>query len=339
LSGVRIADQEEQRSARFDQHLRVIARGFEFGGTGEQCCFKFLGVLDRVAEGGRSQRVEVASGSVHHDEALLGEQASHQPGERAAKGQRYVVRGMRVAIAEQIADGRVAKQFARMIEQGVDVAIESDVSDGRGMVRRLRAEAQRFDRCFAEQRDLVDLFEVVVLGGEPEDGDVFDAGRGRRLFGASYGGGGLEQGEQRASEQSDLLAGDDGASTSAKFGDVGERCRSGAKAKALAFQRIGQGGRVRAGNVRPHPSVTQWLRAKPPAQWRVGPALAHREEITKQLRRVRQRRDGITLSAHQNPLAGTHIIGPNLRPFAQHNSPIDWNMPPIGCAICRPDAG
>jgi hypothetical protein len=161
------------------------------------------------------------------------------------------------------------------------------------------AELEGFDCGFGEQRDLIDLFDVVVFGGEPEDGDVVDAGGGGCLLGASDGGGGLEQGKQRAAEEADLLAGDDGAGAGAEFGDVGEGCGSGGEASALPFKASAS-------------SVWRWgdrracIHALPRGsapyqrtQWRVSRALGHRQVVAKQLGRVRQRRDGITLSAHQ----------------------------------------
>jgi hypothetical protein len=50
----------------------------------------------------------------------------------------------------------------------------------------------------------------------------------------------LKQREQRASEQTHLLPGNDGARAGAQRGDVGERGGTGAEREALAFERIGQ---------------------------------------------------------------------------------------------------
>lgn len=55
---------------------------------------------------------------------------------------------------------------------------------------------------------MVDLGEVVILSGQPEDGDVRMAGL-RGLLCASESSGGLEGGKERSAEESDLLTGDD----------------------------------------------------------------------------------------------------------------------------------
>src|ERR1019366_7734387 len=133
------------------------------------------------------------------------------------------------------------------------------------MMRKLCAEAERFDRGLGEERDLVDFFEVVVLGSTPEDGDVFDSCRRSRLLGAGYGGSGFEQGEQRASEQTDLLAGDDGSRASAKLGDVGESGGAGAKGKALMFESVGKCGGVGGWSGWLHPGAAEGLGSEPVA--------------------------------------------------------------------------
>ena len=63
----------------------MIAGGFEFGGAGEQRGFELLSMLDGVAQGRGSEGVKVAAGSIHDDEALVGEEASHQPRKGASR--------------------------------------------------------------------------------------------------------------------------------------------------------------------------------------------------------------------------------------------------------------
>ncbi len=189
-----------------------------------------------------------------------------------------------------------------MVEECVDGTAERDVADGRGVVRGLHTETESFDRGLGEERDLVDFFEIVVLGGEPEDGNVFNACRRSCLFRAGDCSGGFEQGEQRASEQADLLAGHDGSCSGAEFCDVGECGGTGSEGEALTFECIGKSGGVggRSGGL--HPCAAERLGSVPVAQRSVGSAVAHCEEVAEEPGGVQQRRDGVTLSAHPQSL-------------------------------------
>ena len=60
-----------------------------------------------------------------------------------------------------------------------------------------------------EDPGVIDFGEVVILGGEPEDGDGADARFGEAA-GEADGGEGLVEGVGGAGEEADLLAGDDG---------------------------------------------------------------------------------------------------------------------------------
>ncbi len=128
----------------------------------------------------------------------------------------------------------MAEQVARLFQQSVDVLVERNASDWR-LLRGLCIQPQRFDRGLGEQRDLIDLFEIVVLGGEPKDGNVFDAGRSRGLFRAGeWPYGDLEQAVSSGPpSETDLLSCDARpAGAAAEFGDVGEVAGPAAKAAA-----------------------------------------------------------------------------------------------------------
>ena len=100
-----VAYKKEQRGSRLDQHLRVVARGFEFCRARQQRRLELLGVLDGKAQRGRAEGVEVAARGVHHDEAVAGEEARHQAGEGAGEGWGGFVWLMRVALAQQMQMG------------------------------------------------------------------------------------------------------------------------------------------------------------------------------------------------------------------------------------------
>jgi hypothetical protein len=107
----------------------------------------------------------------------------------------------------------------------------------------------------------------MVLGSTPEDGNVLDAGGVGSLRGAGHGGSSFEQGEQRASEQTDLLAGDDGSCSGAKLGDVGEGGGAGAKGKALMFESVGKCGGLGGWSGWLHPGAAEGLGSEPVAHW------------------------------------------------------------------------
>ena len=281
----------------------MITRSFQFGGAGQQCRFKLLGVVNGVSQRGSAKRVEIAPCGIHHDQPLLSKEASHQTGEGAAKRSGFSGgSGLGVTLAQEIADGRIPQQVAGLGKQPIDCVAERQIADRCSLVLRLDAEAQRLNRGFRQQRNLIDLLEIVVLGGQPENGDVLRAGCSGRLFSPGDGGRYLEQCQQRPTKQSHLLSGDHGRGAGAKFGDVGQGCRSGAEPDALPFQRVCQcdsvGGRIGSGL---HPRAAQRLGSVPRPQRRTGVTIAHSEIVAIEPGDVRQRRDGITLSAHQNP--------------------------------------
>jgi hypothetical protein len=134
----------------------------------------------------------------------------------------------------------MVQEVAGAVEQRVHLQANLDAAY-RGSGVAGMAELEGLDCGFGEERDLVDLFDVVVLGGEPEDGDVVDAGGGGCLLGAGDGCGYFEEGEERAAKETDLLAGDDGAGAGAEFGDVGEGCGAGGEGEGLAGEGVGEG--------------------------------------------------------------------------------------------------
>ena len=73
--------------------------------------------------------------------------------------------------------------------------------------------------------DVIDLGEVVVFAGEPEDGRVGMAGGGG-LARAGDGGGSFEGRVQRSAEETHLLAGENGAGA---LGERSERWRGGGR--------------------------------------------------------------------------------------------------------------
>jgi hypothetical protein len=286
----RLVEQEEERGTRLDEDLGVVLLVLELVGAGEQGFFELFGALDGCAQGGSAEGVEGAAGGVHDDEALVGEELRHEPGEGAAESGAGSVEG-----AKLIADRSVAEKLAGAVERGLDARAEDDAADG-DRDRGAEAGGEGFDRCFGEEVKLIDLGEVVVFGGEPEDGDVVDAGCGGGVRGAGDCGRGLEQSKERAAEEADLLAGDDGAGSMAQLLHVGEGLRTGPVFEAFGVKGSGETfgiGGWTDGVM--HPGSAEGLGAVPAAH---GRAFRHGEIVAIERGDVRQDRDGITLSAH-----------------------------------------
>ena len=170
--------EKEKRGAGFDQDLGLVLMGFEFGGTSQESRFEVGGALDRRAEDGGTQRVEGAAGGVHDDQAFAGEDLGHKASEGLAKG------GLRgVAGAQEIADRGVGHELAGLIEKSFYCRSKVDAADLAGFV--FQSEPEGFQGPFGGEGDLVDFSQVVIFRGEPEDGDVGDAGGG--LGGARAG--------------------------------------------------------------------------------------------------------------------------------------------------------
>ena len=107
----------------------------------------------------------------------------------------------------------------------------ADGPPGGGMMR----QAKRGDFVTAKQCGLVDFVEVVVLSGQPEDGDMRIAGAGR--FRRQVNGGcSLHERHERTAEERDLLTGHHGACSCGQAIQVGLCFRARTKFPVLLSQ-------------------------------------------------------------------------------------------------------
>jgi hypothetical protein len=244
-------NQKEQAAAGGDQDLRVVAaigeqfvafveRGFEVGG-----------VLDGAAKDRRAEGVKGAGGGVDDDEAVVGEGGGNEAGKGRGEG-----RAGGVAGGEQVEFGCAADEFRGTFEKRDDAGAEVERADGLSTPASklagdpglrggglLGMEAQGVRRVTRGEDDVVGFGEVVVLGGEPEDGD----GVGR--LSAPDDGGGLQECEEGSAEEGDLLTADDGSGALAEALDVGEGlCAEGrgvSVPESVLFEElVGDGGAV-----------------------------------------------------------------------------------------------
>ena len=180
-------------AAFLEELVALVEGGFEGGG-----------VFDGLAEDGSAEGVEGASGGVDDDEAEVGEGGSDEARKGGGEG------GVgRIGGGEEVEFGSATDEFGGAVEDGGYVGAEREIADGLCSVGMVEVQAQGVKRVTRGQGDVIGFGEVVIFGGEPEDGD------GVRILGAADDGGGFEEGEEGSAEEGDLLAGDDGAHTPA----------------------------------------------------------------------------------------------------------------------------
>ena len=142
----RAATSQQPAPAHGSRRIRVRQR------AGKERRFQFFRVFDHLTESKCAEGVEIAAGGVHRCPPRR-RGARHQAGKRTAEG-----RGLRITLAQEVADGRVAEKFTGLVEQRIDGGTEGDAPNWSRSVRRSRAEAQRLDGVASlSSGDLVDL--------------------------------------------------------------------------------------------------------------------------------------------------------------------------------------
>src|ERR1019366_6883922 len=120
---------------------------------------------------------------------------------------------------------------------------------------------------------------------------------------------------------------------------VGERCWAGTEGEALAFEGVGQLAGISARGRRLHPCAAERLVSVPSAHWITRGAVAHCEEVAKQPGCVRQRRDGVTLSAHHQSSNRARNIGTRSTAIKAEHPPSIGTCSRLDAPFFRPDAG
>jgi hypothetical protein len=294
-------DEEEQRMVSGDQNLGVIAGGLEVLRADEESVFELVGTLKSGAEDASAEGVEVAGGGVHDDEAEVGEDF----GEKAAEGGGDGCAGG-VALAQNVSDGGPGEEFAGVVEGGfemlsafVGTAVHGESSYWNG-ARRFQVEGKGFEAGLGDEGYLVYFGEIVVFAGKPEDGDVRAAASLGGVLGFADRGGGLEEGKERASEERDLLAGNDGGGALLEESNVIEDGVSGVECVGLGAESGGEAGsvsEVEGGRVG-SPFHGEGVRGIPAAQKCRMRSRCGVREVAEERGRAGQRRDGITLEVH-----------------------------------------
>ena len=222
--------QKGGRWRHFD--LLVIARGFQFPATRQQCVIQFGGALDGRAVDRSGDAMEFGVRSVEHDHAPLGEETRKQARKCAAE-----VLSRTVRLAQEFCGFRIAQQSGSRFDDRLDLRPEPHRSHGSiGQASSRSGEfLQRTIR--PEKRNVIDLIQVVVGGGQPEYGNAAGAGAGgfTGQFDRTQR---LEDGKQRAAEKSDLLSRDQGGRAGAQAVNIFQSLGRRVPCPVLPFQDV-----------------------------------------------------------------------------------------------------
>ncbi len=153
------------------------------------------------------QTVETGIERVDENNAPSRQQARHQFSERRTVGLPGTI-----GLAQRARDLFGAGAFEGLrggVNDLVDGAAEHHFADAAARIGVVRGQIVAGRAVARHPGGLIHFGEVVVLGGEPKDGNRVGAAA-RGLLGAADGGDGLVKGVGRAGEEADLLAGYDG---------------------------------------------------------------------------------------------------------------------------------
>ena len=194
-------DEEQEARLRSDGDLNVIAGGFEglaaFGEGG----VKLVGALDGGAEDRRAEAMEIAACSVDDEKALRGEDCGVEIAEGLREGAAGFVGG-----DECVGRFGWAEELGGALDERRDGFVENDAAGGDCGFGSL-AVGERGQFAAGGKGDVIDLGEIVIFTGKPEDGGVGMA-CGSGFARARNGGRGFERGIKRAAEETHLLAGE-----------------------------------------------------------------------------------------------------------------------------------
>ena len=154
--------------------------------------------------------MQLGVGGIEQDEPVPGKNAGVEFRERVRECFAF-----RITLAQVIGGQRFAQQRGSLRDEIVGSRRKTNLCHGR--TRNSGGgglEGRELEVVRQEQR-LVDFVEVVVFGGQPEDGYAIDAGL-LDLLGQRQRRGDLEQRHQRAAEQPHLLPGHYGKSSIAQ---------------------------------------------------------------------------------------------------------------------------
>ena len=114
---------------------------------------------------------------------MLREELRHQPRKRARVRRPFATaRLVAVALPQQIAHRRIPEQLACPLQQSVYLRLQPDAPYRARHAGDRTAHPKRLQPALAQQRNLIDLGEVVVLTRQPEHRHMINTGRRTRLL-------------------------------------------------------------------------------------------------------------------------------------------------------------
>jgi hypothetical protein len=159
-------DEEEEAGAGGDEDLGVVAALGEELVAVVEGGFEGVGVLDSVAENGSAEGVEGAGGGVDDDEAGVGEGGGEEAREGGGVGGVGGVTG-----GEEVELGGASDELGSAVEDRCDAGADGEIADRSLDGRVVMGQAESMKGVARGEGDVVGFGEVVIFGGEPEDGD------------------------------------------------------------------------------------------------------------------------------------------------------------------------
>jgi len=201
-----IVVEEEERAAFKDLHLGVVTGAVELASTSEEIGGQRGVVFEGATVNGRGEAMEARVERVEENQAVVSKEAGEKFAEGAAESFVRAV-GVLKGVGDEIGGGTVERRNG-LSDEGGDGVAQANFADAlAGRAGGSEFEAREIRA--GEPPGMVNFGEVVVFGGEPEDGDGVVATR-------SEIGGEADDGERfvetvgGAGEEADLLPGDDG---------------------------------------------------------------------------------------------------------------------------------
>ena len=183
LAGLLVYEEEEGCAFRH-HHLCVIALADQLLAASHQRLLQLIGMFDCIAQRGRAQRMTLPRCRIDHDQSLLGKDLRHQPRKRVRQ-RRLMPVVRQVTLPQPVRHRSIAQKLARPLQHRLDLRPRNHATHRHGM-RNPQSGLQRLDRGLGQQRNLVHLGQVMILGRQPEDRHMLDAGRARRLLGPRH---------------------------------------------------------------------------------------------------------------------------------------------------------
>jgi len=241
--------EEEERAAFENFHLSVVTGAVELLVAGEKIGGKGGVVFEGAAIERRGEAMEARVERVEENQAVASKEAGEELGEGCAEGFLRAV-GVLKSFGDEIGGGTVERRNG-LSDEGGDGVAQANFADALAG-RAGGSEFETREIRAGEPPGVVDFGEVVVFGGEPEDGDGVMSARSE-IGGETNDGERFVETVGGAGEEADLLSGDNGDGTGSEAVEIFLCGRAAAETEVLFAEDFDDGaaqGGVRRGAVR-----------------------------------------------------------------------------------------